>query len=289
MEEERPKLEQVRCFLTNIKWKVVNEDDDAEHPGITWLELYVLFAIHGGCEQIRGKQKTQPHLKAETLQTAIANFKKRVRKIAKQCTKEEDELYTSVSYARVNRLQSLAISNKHAAIKGTPIIEEEDARIIVKAILAMRGVNQKKHKILHEQGHLKLIPRPMAYKGTAHAWLRNLGNMEQHRDWTKEPRNPDPLTREQEVLSEIMCPECDASQSTKNQKLHTKNGYSQIKCKECHEVNTAIKWQCTCGGSWIRCGVHVRRNLTKEFSLASFTPMICRMPSRGVACHRSME
>ena len=141
-------------------------------------------------------------------------------------------------------------------------------------------MNQKKHKILHEQGHFKLIPRPMAYKGTAHAWLRNLG--------TKEPRSPDPLPREQEVLSEILRPECDASQSTHDQKLYTKNGYSQIKCKECHEVNTASKWQCMCRGSWTRCGVHVRRNSIREFSLASVTPMICRMPSRGVACHRRM-
>ena len=121
----------------------------------------------------------------------------------------------------------------------------------------------------------------MAYKGTGHAWLRNLGNMEQHKNWTEEPRSPDPVAREQEVLSEIRCPECDASQSTNDQTLHTKGGYSQIKCKECHEVNTAIKWQCMCGGSWIRCGVHVRRDLIREFSLASFTPMICRMPSRG--------
>ena len=288
VEEERPKLEQVRCFLTNVKWKVVNEDDDTEHPGITWLELYVLFAIHGGCERIREKQKTQPHLKAETLQSAMAGFKRRVRKITKQCTKEEDEVYTSVSYARINRLQGLAISNKHAAINGTPIVDEEDARIIVKAILAMRGVNQKKHKILHEEGHLKLIPRPMAYKGAAHAWLRNLGKTEKHEDWTKEPRSPDPMAREKEVLSEIRCPECDASQCTNDQKLHTKVGYSQIKCKECHEVNTSMKWQCTCGGSWIKCGVHVRRNLMKEFPFASSTPMICRMPSRGVACNRSM-
>ena len=138
--------------------------------------------MHGGCEQIRERQKTQPHEKAETLQTAIAGFKKRVRKITKQCTREEDELYTNVSYARINRLQGLAITNKHAAIVGTPIIDEKDARTIVKAILAMRGVNQKKHKMLHEEGHLKLIPRPMAYKGTAHAWLRNLGSLEQNKN-----------------------------------------------------------------------------------------------------------
>ena len=145
VEEERPRLEQVRCFLTNVKWRVANEDDDdEEHPGITWLELYVLFAIHGGCEQVRENQRVKPHLKAETLQTAIAGFKRRVRKIAKQCTKEEDEVYTSVSHARANMLQSLAITNKHAAIKGTPIIKEEDAKVIVKAILAMRGGEPEK-------------------------------------------------------------------------------------------------------------------------------------------------
>ena len=86
---------------------------------------------------------------------------------------------------------------------------------------------------------------------------------------------------EKEVLSEIRCPECDASQGTHGQKLHTKAGYSQIKCQECQEVSSAMKWQCTCGGSWTKCGVHVRRNLKKEFALESFTPMSSSMPVRG--------
>ena len=59
--------------------------------------------------------------------------------MTKHCTEEEDELYTNVSYARENRLQGLAISNKHAAIVGTPIIDKDEAEMIVKAILAMRG------------------------------------------------------------------------------------------------------------------------------------------------------
>ena len=66
--------------MSNVKWKVVNEDDATDHPGITWLELYVYYAIHGGCEQIRETQRTQPLIKAETLQTTISNFKKRLRK-----------------------------------------------------------------------------------------------------------------------------------------------------------------------------------------------------------------
>ena len=153
--------------------------------------------------------------------------------------------------------------------------------MVAKVILTMRGVNQKKHNMLHEEGDLMLIPRPMAYKGTAHAWLRNLGSLEQHKNWTEKPRSPDPAAREQEVLSEIRCPECNASQSTKDQKLHSKVGYSQIKCKECQDANIAMKWQHTCGSSWIKCGVHIRRNLMKELSLASLVPVIRHMPSRG--------
>ena len=127
------------------------------------------------------------------------------------------------------------------------------------------GVNQKKHKLLHEEGTLKLLPRPMAYKGTAHAWLRNLGKLEGHADWTGDPREPDQRGREQDVLNEVKCPECEDTQSTKDYKLHSKVGFSQIKCKTCQEVNIAQKLQCMCGISWHKCGVHVRRNLMYKF------------------------
>ena len=58
-----------------------------------------------------------------------------------------------------------------------PVVRREDAWLITKAILAMRGINQKKHKEAHSQGLLKMLKRPMDYKGIAHAWLRNQSNM----------------------------------------------------------------------------------------------------------------
>ena len=74
-DQGRSQLEQVRCFMSNVKWKVVNEDDTTDLPGITWLELYIYYAIHGGCEQIKDKQRTQPLKNTETLQTAISHLK----------------------------------------------------------------------------------------------------------------------------------------------------------------------------------------------------------------------
>ena len=50
-EEERKQMEKVRCFLSNVKWRTINEEDE-EVAGITWLELYVYYAIHGGCKEI---------------------------------------------------------------------------------------------------------------------------------------------------------------------------------------------------------------------------------------------
>ena len=99
--------------------------------------------MHGGCKEIVKARKDKPLSKAATLQTAIAKFKAHTRKIARHCTDRADEVHTKVSYARGNRLQSLAISNKHAGIMGAPVINKEDAELITKAIMAMRGINQK--------------------------------------------------------------------------------------------------------------------------------------------------
>ena len=110
---------------------------------------------------------------------------------------------------------------------GTPIIHDNDAELIVKAILAMRGVNQRKHKALHEQAVLKLIPRPMAYKGTAHAWLRNIGQLDSNDDWTKAPKDAEPMPEDQRTLEEIKCPEYEGTQSTKYHKSTVKSAVAK--------------------------------------------------------------
>jgi len=72
-EEEKAQLENIRCFMANVEWVAIEEEDD-ETVGITWLELYVYYAIHGGCNEIIEARKAKPLSKAATLQTAIAKF-----------------------------------------------------------------------------------------------------------------------------------------------------------------------------------------------------------------------
>ena len=82
-------------------------------------------------------------------------------------------------------MEQLAIANRRAARKGMPKLSQEDARRVTAAILAMRGVNQRKQKQIHQEGNLKLHRRTLAYKGLSRAWLRNYSMAKEADDWTK--------------------------------------------------------------------------------------------------------
>ena len=112
------------------------------------------------------------------MQTALADFKRRMRKVIKHNVREEDEKYFLTSYARVNRLKEMAVLNKHAAITGLPKLSEAMAKEVAKAIILLKGMYQKKHRIAHEEGSLNLLPKPMAYKGSAEAWCLRMANRE---------------------------------------------------------------------------------------------------------------
>ena len=103
---------------------------------------------------------------------------------------EGDEHHLASSYAGGNRLRPLGMENQHASISGVPILKKEDEQTVTQAIRAMHGVNQKKHKALHEEGNLELQIRPMAYNGASIAWMRSL-SMSQQEDWSEEPAIPD--------------------------------------------------------------------------------------------------
>ena len=45
---KRIRLQKVRNFIAKIKWVEIKEEEQGEEKGMTWLELYILYAIHGG-------------------------------------------------------------------------------------------------------------------------------------------------------------------------------------------------------------------------------------------------
>ena len=101
--------------------------------------------------------------------------------------KEEGEWVVRTCYSRENRLKKVAVDNKHAAVQGMPKINTCEAESILNMILAMKGATSKKQKAEHEQGYLKLQPRPLTYKGTARNWCTYLNVLD---GWTATCRAP---------------------------------------------------------------------------------------------------
>ena len=176
------------------------------------------------------------------------------------CVEEGDEEQLATSYSQKNRLKPLGIMNKHAAIKGMPVLGDEDAKMITQAILAMRGVNQKKQKQLHEEGSLKLQERVLASKGTATAWMRCL-DLGQKEDWTQEPALPDGPMAAKRILRNITCPKCGKEKDVERYKVYGKVGFSRVTCMRCKQTTNAQEWRCGCNLLWPKCEVHTLKTL----------------------------
>ena len=117
---------------------------------------------------------------------------------------DDQEWKLQTWYARTNRLKSIAIYNKHAAIKGTPHIEEDDAKRVVGALLTMKGAAKKKHKDAQASGQVKLHSKPLPYRGSAAEWKHAT---DKDVDWASHPAPHIKPQEEEEVLKALTCPE----------------------------------------------------------------------------------
>ena len=252
--KEYEDLKLIANFVSNIEWST----EWKEEGGITWIEFYLLYRIHSK------KIEIDPLASDKPLLSDITTFKSRIRRVSTYCMKEEEEWVVSTSYSRENRLKKVAVDNKHAAIQGMPKIKACEAESILKMILTMKGATSKKQKAEHEQGFLKLQPRPLTYKGTARNWCTHL---ELREDWTANDLEIQSPTPRQMHLKYVICPACMEYTHTKEMKLKNQQHFSNLKCQACKATASSRKWLCECGGLWYKCAVHYRiQNSFNSFS-----------------------
>ena len=141
------------------------------------------------------------------------------------------------------------MENRQAAIRGMPRPSEEDAEKIMKMIMAMRGLDKKKHLEAWERGELNVLPQKLKMQGSAQAWRRAVIKGEV---WNKEKEEDHNETL---VLRDSSCPECHTSQKTVAMKLKASEGFSNIKCRnaECKKVTVSSSWRCRCRRKWVKC------------------------------------
>ena len=135
------------------------------------------------------------------------------------------------------------------------------AKEVAKAIIILKGIYQKKHRAAHEEGNLVLLPKSMAYKGSAEAWCQRIAT---HANLIAEPCNKDPKPTEKVKLLKLHCPKCDVEADSRRMKLKVKAGYCSITCKQCRSIKLSSKWRCSCHKLWPKCGVHVQAKLLEK-------------------------
>ena len=143
------------------------------------------------------------------LQKEMAAVKKISRKVFMMSCPAEKEWILKPSNTRRNRLRCLAIANKHASIKGMPIIMDEENKQIVKRLLAMRGSRNPKQKKLWDEGNLYLSPAVVSLKGGA-KWINTDDNDEKLANWVAKGHHGEMAWSNMHaiILRRLSCPGC---------------------------------------------------------------------------------
>ena len=110
---------------------------------MTWIELYALYAIHGGSQDEDDRRRKEPCKKPPMLKEQMNAFKKTVREINLHTVDENQAWRLGTCYVHRNRLMHAAIHNRQSAIKGMPMMTIEDAGKIMQTLLALRGTDKK--------------------------------------------------------------------------------------------------------------------------------------------------
>ena len=107
-----------------------------------------------------------------------------MRKLATECIDETQEWIFDTCYSRKNRLLQAAISNKHAGIKGMPVLTQGEKELVMRILLEIKGKSTKKHEEAHRTGKLQLCKAPLRYGRQADPIEARSGSLT---DWISAP------------------------------------------------------------------------------------------------------
>ena len=91
----------------------------------------MLYIRHGGNKDEDEKNEKDPLRRPEQMKKQLAEFKHLMRKIARHAVSEEDDWHFQTCMKRATRLRAVAVEGRIPAIRGMPVVEEEDPEMIV--------------------------------------------------------------------------------------------------------------------------------------------------------------
>ena len=181
---EKEYVDKVTVFLREVVWTKTN----AYEGGTTRLEMYFLYFMRTADkrrEREGGKISISLTQKSVSLESRIARFNAAINKIKELAVKEEQECLLQPANAPKSRLEELAVHNKHSAIISMPVVTDEEAKTITRAIIPLRGRLTPGQRRMLDDGRLELVRRPIRYRSSIGMWMKTLTEEIQERRGTR--------------------------------------------------------------------------------------------------------
>ena len=87
---KRFRLQKLRNFIAEIRWNKIGEEPQVQDgEGATWLELYILYCMHGGWSIETESMREVKLKKNTTLSAGIKRFKAEVNLVRRPCINEQ--------------------------------------------------------------------------------------------------------------------------------------------------------------------------------------------------------
>ena len=244
-------------FLDGWTWALVT----AGTPGISWLELCIMFFLHGGrCDYLGLADRHEGQTK-HTLRTVLKSFICKFKATVKIHLVQHSQVFFKSSKVTALRCNSIGYSNHCACIVGLPALGDDQASELTKMLVGMRHTFTNNSSRLFSENLLKLPARRFSYRGAIPSSWTNASSRfpcvipTQVQTWLQELEAPEIGNN---VQLELTCPVCKCTKECSNQVLLKGTTWKVINClhKNCRASRTSSKWICTCGRPWYLCQTH---------------------------------
>ena len=113
------------------------------------------------------------------------------------------------------------VSNKHAGIKGMPVLTQAEKEMVMEVIVELKGKGSKKNLEAFKTGKLAVKRAPLKYGKKAEPIEARPGILQM---WTNAPAADTFFNQHSEkLLTVVLCPGCQTAKSTKNLALKRKS------------------------------------------------------------------
>ena len=237
-------------------------------PGITWLELLILYNIRGGTLDFTRNQ-ANPTPKARSTKAVLSDFQAITRRTIKFFMDDEDATFFKASPSTDKRLSALGFNNHAPKTNFTPYATPEEITQICHALLSTRPKFNNNMKVLLANASLYLVSMPLklrpAPKWAAHIKTDNTIGMAVPPTPTNNNRirptcDNTTLKNAREFIDNLVlrCSSCNQPKPHKHIMPFHNNKWHIIKCNNnnCNKAQPAKAWHCQCNKPWRACSTH---------------------------------